>query len=183
MKLSILICHLVDRAIMLEGLLHSLNEQRDALDSPGDVEILVDGDRGEVSTGAKRNRLLAKAQGDYIAFVDDDDSVDDGYCALILAAIETKPDCCGIAGVYLVRDAYTGVFDHSITHKQWDNYDHLYLRPPNHLNPVRRELALQAGFPECNHGEDKEYSMRLLPLLKTEVKIERPIYYYHALRG
>jgi hypothetical protein len=43
---------------------------------------------------------------------------------------------------------------------------------------VRRELALQAGFPEVAFAEDYEYSMRLLPLLKTEVLITEPMYHY-----
>jgi hypothetical protein len=37
-----------------------------------------------------------------------------------------------------------------------------------------------AKFPCITFGEDKEYSTRLLPLLKTEVMIETPIYNYMA---
>ena len=53
-----------------------------------------------------------------------------------------------------------------------------YFRNPNHLNPVKRELALKVRFPEINHGEDHDYSKAIHPHLKTEEYIESPIYYY-----
>ena len=54
----------------------------------------------------------------------------------------------------------------------------IYFRRTNHLTPVKRELALQAMFPDKSNGEDQEYSGRLNPFLKTEVKIDKSIYHY-----
>lgn len=54
----------------------------------------------------------------------------------------------------------------------------VYYRNPNHLNPVKKELAIQVPYKEINFGEDKDYSERLFPLLKTEVYISGIIYYY-----
>jgi hypothetical protein len=54
----------------------------------------------------------------------------------------------------------------------------VYFRTPNHISPVRRELALQAGFPDVTYAEDREYSKRLLPLCKNEAKIKGSIYHY-----
>jgi hypothetical protein len=56
----------------------------------------------------------------------------------------------------------------------------VHYRSPNHLNPVRRELALEAGFPaKIYHGEDHEFSRRLLPLIKSETSAgSDPLYHY-----
>jgi hypothetical protein len=46
------------------------------------------------------------------------------------------------------------------------------------LTPVKRELALQAMFPDKSNAEDKEYSSRLNPFLKIEVEIKELVYHY-----
>ena len=53
-----------------------------------------------------------------------------------------------------------------------------YYRNPNHLNPVKIEIAKKVMFPEVNFREDYDYSMRMLPHLKTEEYITGPIYTY-----
>ena len=75
---------------------------------------------------------------------------------------------------------------HSIEYKTWwdepdpTDPDHkkLYYRNPNHLNPARKDLAIQIGFPDISNGEDRQYSHNIQPLLKIEEYIEEPIYYY-----
>ena len=191
-KLSILICSLYGRHESLDTLLHILDDQKD-----NQIEILIEKDNGVMTIGAKRNILLERAQGEYMCFVDDDDVVSDNYISKILEAIETKPDCCGIEGLIFMRprirnrDRYSPKrwlqgqrvqrkFIHSIRYKTWFEEHHIYYRCPNHLNPVKRELALQVMFPSLNNEEDRDYSIRLLPLLKTEVYIKGIIYNYLA---
>lgn len=180
MILSILIPTLLDRAYMLKNLMSELYEQAEMIGCDGDIEILTCEDSGEKTTGFKRNKLLNDAIGEYIVFVDDDDKVASCYCKLIMDALVKKPDVVGMRGVYIVNGQYDGIFEHSIKHKCWSQEGNKYFRCPNHLNPVRRELALQAGFPDVKIGEDRDYSMKLLPLLKTEEMIEKPIYEYYA---
>jgi glycosyltransferase involved in cell wall biosynthesis len=133
------------------------------------VEIIVEGDAGEMTVGKKRNILLEKASGDYVCFVDDDDMVPDYYVSHILAAIGTEwlsypvlnyvdvraeqnavvthhknPDVVGLKGHYTVGDGKPQTFIHSLRYKEWKTVDGIYQRNPNHLNPVRRELALKA---------------------------------------
>jgi len=43
---------------------------------------------------------------------------------------------------------------------------------------VKREHAIATGFKNITYAEDKDYSDRIKPLLKTEVFLERPIYFY-----
>ena len=175
-KLSILICSVLSRIEMLRSLLGALKEQLTK-----DVEILVERDEGKITIGAKRNVLLQKATGNYVAFVDDDDKVSDDYVTKILKAISTSPDCCSIEGeIHFRSKSVTKKFIHSIRYKRWFQAGDIYYRCPNHLNPVKRTTALRVGFPDMARGEDKNYSLRLRPLLKTEQKIDGVIYFYAA---
>jgi hypothetical protein len=142
------------------------------------VEFLIDEDNREKTIGTKRNCLLDKAEGDYIVFVDDDDIVPGYYVSQIIAALKTRPDVVGINGIITVCDRNPKPFIHTMECERWHEKDGVYYRCPNHWNPVKRGLALQAGFPPINYGEDHAYSDALYPLLQTEVKINAPMYYY-----
>ncbi len=173
-RLSILICSIEERKNFLDKLLSVLMDQL-----VDELEILVETDNREMTTGAKRNILLERATGDYIAFVDDDDMVSDDYVSKILKAIESNPDCCGMEGLTFRENTEKGQkFIHSIKYDEWFRIGNIFLRCPNHLNPVKRELALQVKFPDQCYREDYDYSKRLRPLLKTETIVEGPIYYY-----
>jgi len=141
------------------------------------IEILVEIDGGQITIGEKRNLLLKKAAGDYIAFIDDDDMVAKDYVTRILEALKAKPDCCSLEG-RLLRLNQTFTFFHSIIYDSWFEKNGIYYRTPNHLNTVKRELALHVGFPEKNHGEDMSYSERLQPFLLSETFIKGILYYY-----
>ena len=203
MKLSILIITIPERADKLQRLMDVLRPQ-----IPGDnsVEVLVkeelpSGDGGP-TIGANRNAAVADAIGDYVCFVDDDDMVAKDYIERIFKALDQhligtainvveigpvslvdaikqgSPDVVGINGHYIVGDKKPELFIHSIKYKQWRTEDGVHYRCPNHLNPVKRELSLQVKFPEKDHGEDTDYSMRLRPLLKTEVMVDGILYFY-----
>jgi glycosyltransferase involved in cell wall biosynthesis len=160
----------------LDLLVDKLKEQGGAMQ----VEVLTECDSGEMCVGAKRNRLLERAQGEYVCFVDDDDDVTDDYVDKILEAIKSKPSCVGISGRIFYQGEWR-LFHHSIEYGGWyTGTDGDFYRTPNHLNPVRREIALDAMFDESKgFGEDHDYSLRLRPLLETEIIIEEPIYIYN----
>ena len=176
MRLSILICSLHKRRALLVRLLNIIDPQ---FRHRTDVECLTNTDDGMKSVGTKRNELLQQAKGDYICFIDDDDTVSENYVELILKACESGPDCVGIEGIITFDGKNPKKFIHSIQYKEWYEKDGIYYRNPNHLSPVKRILALKAKFPSKYFGEDKDYSMNLLPHLKTEVYIPNPIYFYH----
>lgn len=177
-KFSILICSLASRADKLQRLMNALQPQINE-----SVELLIKTDNGEMPIGKKRNLLLEEATGDYIAFVDDDDLVSDDYVKKILEATESKPDCCGIQGIITFQGQNPKMFIHSLRYKEWFEQNNIYYRCPNHLNPVKREIALQVRFPETNFGEDKDYSVRLLPFLKEEYFISGVVYHYLYEKG
>jgi len=180
-KLSILLPGLRRRKVFHTMLFPFITSQAEG--KP--VEILYDND-GQVSIGKKRDRMLYQATGDYIVFIDDDDLVSDNYVDLVLGALEEGPDCVGIHLLHYVDSNLLGKTYHSLKYSHW--YDEpdperpggmLFYRNPNHLNPVKRDIALRVGFPDLAFGEDREYSMGIFPYLKTEVYIEPPIYFYH----
>ena len=179
--LSILICTIPERAKQLQRLMDHLRPQ---IPFDGTVEVIIQEENrssnGGPTIGANRNSLLEKAGGTYVCFVDDDDMVSEDYVERILEALMTGPHVVGIEGHYTQGENKPILFRHSMQYDKWFTDDKGVLcRCPNHLNPVLRELALKAGFPDQNHGEDHEYSKALLPLLKTEEMIDSVIYFYH----
>lgn len=172
--LSILVCSLPERARFLTRLNGIIRPQM--IGKP--VEMLVD-DRGRgVTIGAKRNSLLSVAGGQYVAFIDDDDLVSPNYISLILEALKTRPDCVGMNGIITFDGKNPKNFVHTVECSEWCERDGVYYRHPNHLSPIRRDLALKAGFPEINFGEDHSYSNRVKPFLKTEVMVKPALYFY-----
>jgi glycosyltransferase involved in cell wall biosynthesis len=173
-KLSILTATLTERNSVFQNLARILRAQ-----SNNNVEMLANIDSGEKTIGAKRNELLQAAKGDYIVFVDDDDMVSPYFVSSILDAIQEQPDCVGIEGIITQRNLGSRKFIHSIKYKDWYEKDNIYYRCPNHLNPVKREIALKVGFPNLSYQEDRDYSLRLKEELSSEVYITQPIYFYY----
>jgi glycosyltransferase involved in cell wall biosynthesis len=145
-----------------------------------EIELLSECDNKQISIGAKRQKLLERATGDYIVFFDDDDQPEYNYIDLIMQVIRQSPDCIGM----IIRMSTNGenyqTCCHSLKYKKWannvDGYD--YVRSVTHFNPVKRELALKVGFKDLRFGEDKDYSDRLTPLCKNEVFIKERLFHY-----
>lgn len=179
MKLSILVLTIPSRKRKLTHLESILRPQ---LPADGSVELIIKENAaiadGGPTIGENRNAAVEDAIGDYVCFVDDDDVVAPDYVEHILRAIETAPDVVGLKGHYICGNNKPELFIHSIQYKEWRTVNQVHERMPNHLNPVKRELALQVKYPPMNHGEDHDYSQRLLPLLTTEVLVEPIMYFY-----
>jgi hypothetical protein len=178
--LSILICSLKARAEMLAALLRDLNAMRGCLDDPGAVEILCKVDNKEVSVGAKRNKLMARASGEYLCFIDDDDRVTSDYFSAIFAALKTKPDVVGICGIVTWEYRRPMIFRHDLQYRQERNLPNILERLPHHLCPTRSEIAKRFPFGNINLGEDsgRAHGMMHARALHSCVMIERPIYLY-----
>jgi len=176
--LSVLICTMPERKEKLDVLLRSL--RADLWVAPDSYEILVDGGPGAV--GEKRQRLLERAVGQFVAFVDDDDSVAHDYLERVITAIEENPtvDCIALRGVLLTDGEKPERFEHSIKYHDWGQDETgLHYRTPNHLNPIRRRLALQAGFRSLQTSEDYLFAQSIRPLLRSEAPAgDDPLYYY-----
>lgn len=186
MKLSILICTIPEREDLFALLFGHLREQINELGVQREVEIIMDASpRLSISVGAKRQRLIETATGDYVVFIDDDDWVPYSYVEKILQALKEDPDCVGFKILCKGMNGPNGkdrIAVGSNVYPRWcDNchgFDHV--RTIYHKTPVRRAIALAVGYSDLRFGEDHEYSRRLKKsgLLKREVFIDEVMYEY-----
>jgi glycosyltransferase involved in cell wall biosynthesis len=182
--LSILICSLHKRFGMLGTLLRNLHCQIEEANAVGVVEVLVNADGGEKSTGKKRNELIGNAKGEWVVFVDDDDEVANCYVTEILKALQSNPDAVGLSGRITTngREEKAWFISKNLPYcsRRDEQGREYYVRFNNHLSPTRRSIAAQIGFPDVYVGEDYDYARRLSEagLIKSEVVIEKDLYHY-----
>jgi len=162
-------------------LLNNIRDQIKKGKFESDVEILSLMDCKSMTIGDKRNRLIEMSSGEYIVFIDDDDNVPDYYISEVLSAIKESPDCVGIRGVIKYENDAKTVFIHSLRYPQ-DEDINIYAkgRPPNHLNPIKREIACTVKFPDQNWAEDTSWANAIYFKLKTEKMIDKVMYVYFA---
>lgn len=195
-RLSILTATTKQRIDMFEELLHEFDRQLIALKEPmtslgssyadyihrktDSVEYIALSDNKEISIGAKRQKLLELASGDFVVFFDDDDIPSPDYVRMILDAITPDVDCVGM-NVYMTTNGKNPQrCCHSLRYKHWankvDGWD--YVRNITHFNPVLRSVALKVGFKDLRFGEDKLYSDGVSRLLRKEAYIEQSLFHY-----
>lgn len=178
---SILICTIDGREESFDRLCKKLTDQINALGLGNQIEVLACKDaRGQHTIGFKRNNLMQMSSGLYTQFLDDDDDIHDDFVGMIYAKLLKKPDCVSLTGIITTNGANPRKFIHSIAYDQYFERGSVYYRPPNHLNPIKRSVAIQFAFPEKNFGEDTDWAMLIAnsKLLKTEEVIETPYYFY-----
>jgi glycosyltransferase involved in cell wall biosynthesis len=177
---SILICTLEERTECFAKIYNKLQSQIEAHNLKDQVEILFFKDNREQSIGFKRNSLLKESHGEYVCFVDDDD-VHDLYISMIYEKLAQKPDCVSLVGIMTTQGRNPEIFLHSIRYNnKYCTENGIHFRPPNHLNPIKRSIAIQFSFPENNFGEDRQWALALKQsgLLKNEAVINVPYYFY-----
>lgn len=141
-------------------------------------------DAGELSIGVKRQLMLESATAEFLSFVDDDDMVPHDYCERQAAIIFGKnpPDVVGFRLGYVVDDVRSGEAVHSYRAAEIPTPNlgkgTRFNRLPNHLNPVRRELAIKAGYRDMRTGEDGDYARRLAELKPREFFLDAEMYEY-----
>jgi hypothetical protein len=173
---SALICTIPSRREMFIELLNriTLLKQKTSLL----IEVLWDA-HIKPSIGEKRNKLLERASGTYCCFIDDDDKITDDYFAVIEESGLTY-DCIVLNG-QMYRDSKEDLpFYHSLKYSKWSQDEKGYYRNPNHLNPIKTQIAKQIGFLNINEGEDYDFSKKVLEsgLLKTEYSHNKIQYLY-----
>lgn len=176
MKLSILIPTVKEDSILFARLLDALNRQ---IGNDPDIEILIDDREPPVSTGTKRNDLTARASGLFVVFIDADDLILNDYIHDIMQAIELDPDCITFTGFMTTNGANRQNFVLRLGEK-YEMRSGVYYRWPNHIVPIKKSIASQVRFPDTTQGEDYAWSKHLndLKLIKTEVHINKDLYYY-----
>lgn len=175
MQLSILICTIPGRpAKVFEELTRQAAEYKDY------VEVLMLGDNKAMTTGAKRNLLVSIARGKYVAFVDDDDIVHPMYVREIMKVIMegNQPDAINFPVEYYLDGHHKMNAYYSVMYGSDMNLSSMFLRLPNHIMVVKRELAADTKYSDVTLGEDAEYAVRLAPHIRSEARITQPLYRY-----
>lgn len=179
-KLSILICSLPEPFYInrLRRLVDVLKPQVERFN--GQIEYRIhDAGRRTMTTGKKRNELVAHCDGEYFDFIDADDLVVPTYCECIMKGLESNPDCVTFKG-WMTTD---GKDHRDWTIKlgsQYTERNRHYYRWPNHLVPMKKKLVEHIKFPDVSKQEDYIWSQQIhnAGLLKTEVHIDQQLYHY-----
>jgi glycosyltransferase involved in cell wall biosynthesis len=164
----------------------NLDRQIRATSNTETVEVLSLLDEGSMTIGSKRNQLMDKACGKFIVFIDDDDGISRDYISDIIQAIKEHPnaDCICFNGEITFRGKHRHLLKHSNAYKDWYESHGEYLRPPCHIMPIRREIALQYRFAEVDYAEDIDWTMRMSKdnVIKEEVSLDSVLYFYDSRR-
>jgi glycosyltransferase involved in cell wall biosynthesis len=141
------------------------------------VQILSICDTKDISVGEKRNMLINSSNGRYVCFIDDDDIVSDDYLIQIFRAIESNADVITFCGEYVENELRTP-FSISRVHRGNYNEAGMLYRLPNHLCPVKREIAVSCLFTHKNFGEDSDYADKINQHIRNEFHIQDKLYFY-----
>jgi len=181
--LSILIPTLIERRTQCEQLKASLREKFARICPGLRLEIAEALDNREMSVGMKRRNLLEQAKGKYTAFIDDDDSVTDAYFEDFLTCFNDKHDVMRIRG-QMSNHTFTHSIENTLSGKMYVN--DVFVRPPNHLNPMLANIAKLITFEDATRGEDLKWTIDLAKtgFLKTETRSDPSrIHYDYNIRG
>lgn len=173
MKYELLIPTVPHRHEKLCNLLSKLDAQM----SP-DTGVLLYRDNLRISYREKLQALSDFATGDYVSVLQDDDSVASDYIEAILTAVQEGPDQVG----FRVRHTTDGIradVIHSMQHFPGVMFDgRTHYRDHMYFNPMKRELFQAVRFRGDACDDEWAYDQRTLGLVRTEVFIDREIFYY-----
>lgn len=155
---TFLIPTLLGREVSLDSLLTSIREKMTRIAPHIRYTINLAFDNREMSIGKKREALLQAAEGKYVAFIDDDDEITDAYVEDLCETVRGSYSVMRLRGRI---DPYT--FTHSLENRLTSPMacGDVFLRPPNHLNPMLTDIAKMVHFGDATRGEDLDWTMRL----------------------
>lgn len=155
---SVLIPTIAGREASLHRLLASIHEKMARLAPTLRYIIHLSYDNRQMSIGLKRQTLIQSAQGKYSAFIDDDDDITDAYIEDLVRTIE---------GSYPVMRLRGQIGPYTFTHGLENALNSpmargdVFLRPPNHLNPMLTDIAKLIHFKDATRGEDLDWTIRM----------------------
>lgn len=143
-----------------------------------------------MTRGANRVEMIKQSQSEYINFVDDDDLVAEDYVSRIFPLLDGV-DYIGFQVQLYYGGPEANVKElptfHSLRYPQWSSTNEGHYRDISHLNPIKRELALQAAdaMSKGDGNEDVIWAeaMRGLGIVKTEHYVDKIMYHYYCRPG
>lgn len=181
MKLSILIPTVhTRRKTFFPRILENIYSQYDKLSESDkkQVEIIALMDNKTIMLGDKRNMMIEQAQGEYVVFVDDDDRIAPDYIKTLLEATYQNKDVIVFQAEVTINGEDTKICYYDKDWQKDHNTETAYNRLPNHICCIKKQLAEKVEFPSIAYGEDSGFSKLLKPLLETQYKIDKVLYYY-----
>ena len=176
--LSILIPSVPERILYLNKQIDNLYNQI----GEKQVELLVFIDNRKRTTGRKRNNLIDLAQGKYIVFVDDDDTLSEEYVSSLLNAIIKNPEADCIVFDVMYHDVKK---DKKILVKYGKEYSHdydaknnQYTRKPNHLMCYSNKIASDVKYENISYNEDDRWGNLAHSKINNQVRIDKILYTY-----
>jgi hypothetical protein len=185
--LSILIPTIPERFQMFNKLFNEVYSQINYMKtfhpSLGNIEMLVDNSKrfldGGPSIGKKRESLVKRAEGKYLCFLDDDESIAPNYLETLVRLCVKDQDVCTFRNISKV-DGYWMIVDMGLNYQN-DIATPLYMirRKPWHVCPVRSSFAKKYPFTDSNYGEDWAWFEQVLTHCLTEAKSDAVIHQYN----
>jgi len=183
-KWDILILTMPSRAAFLMRLMNVLDPQL----RPG-VKVVVRTSDPKMTRGANRVEMIKQSDAEYINFLDDDDLVPEDFVSSIFPLLDGV-DYIGFQ-VQLYYGGPGGPKElptfHSLRYPQWSSTNEGHYRDLSHLNPIKRELAIQGAeqMAKGNGNEDVMWAeaMRGLGIVKTEHYVDKIMYHYYFRQG
>jgi hypothetical protein len=155
---SVLIPTIPGREASLQSLLTSIREKVARIAPHLRVEECIAFDRREKSVGQKRQELLQNAKGKYMSFIDDDDQITDAYIEDLAQTIAGNFHVMRLRG-QIAPYTFTHSLENTLTSPMARG--EVFLRPPNHLNPMLTDVAKLIPFGNAHRGEDLDWTIRM----------------------
>jgi len=185
MKLSILVATISERADsyfpnLTKELMRQIGDRKD-------IEIVGLMDNRRRSIGVKRQNLLNLAQGEYLVYFDDDDTPAPDYVPSIMAALDSAPGVDAVA--FQVQYTNLGTGENFLCKYDKDERgrgkrpDGTWHGPICHIHVIRSAVARTVRWLEAPKGSqwtlDATWASAVVENIKTQVKIDRPLYLYN----
>lgn len=185
--LSILIPTIPERSNMFALLYNEVIKQIVYMDtvhqSLGKIQVLIDDAPrfldGGPSIGKKREALVKRAEGKYLCFLDDDESIAPNYVETLVRLCQHDRDVCTFRNISKM-DNFWMVVEMGI-HYPNDQASSMFMirRKPWHICPVRSLFAKLHPFEDSNYGEDFTWMDKVLAHCTNEAKSESVIHQYN----
>lgn len=146
-----------------------------------DVEILGFFDNKKRSVGQKRQSLLTIANGEYLVFIDDDDRIAPDYIDQIMTALYANPnaDCVVFDCIYTYNGQKHKHCKYGIEFEYWNSPDmREWTGKPAHTMVYRSAIAKAHKYSDLIEKEDVDWVQRACKDIKTQVRINKVLYYY-----
>lgn len=184
--LSVLIPTIPERVDMFTKLYNEVQRQVEYCftvhPSLGSVQILVDGSKkfleGGLSIGKKREALVNRANGKYLCFLDDDETIAPNYIELLLRAAQKDVDVITFKA-FSKLETYWMVAAMGLSNENQEARPGIITRKPWHTCPVISYFAKLHQFDDTSYGEDWAWMEKVLEHCKTEEHIDAILLSYN----